>query len=381
MDHDGQGPQSEPDSAHLSWPVILLAGGAGWLVDTATALLWLHPMSGKVVDNTYYMTTPSRALQHLLIFSVSIIAYAIAFRRGVPDYRARPLVVIALQTTLALLVVRLAPIAAAFATAIMEHMTKELPHTLWYWRPFNPTWGDWLMPMRFFLAPYLTGLALIAMVLMARDYHREALRSAGLREAFAEARLAMLSSQLQPHFLFNALHAISELVNRAPDRATAMLARLGDFLRHALASSKQPWVSVGTEVEGLEAYLAVQQARFGEQMQVRITVDGAATALTMPSMLLQPLIENAIEHGRVSSDTPLAILVAVSTTAQRLQFVVHNSVPHLAGVLAAQQYGDGLNNVALRLSAAYGNAAQLVVGGEAGGGTTARIDIPVKRGL
>ncbi len=367
------------ESPEVHWSLLLLAAGAGWLIVTSTALLWMQPMSGKEVGAVYYMSSPARTFQHFLVFSVSVLAYRVTFWRGTPNYRARPLLFVTLQVALALSVVRLAPFAAAIASGLVDHRAADFYDTFRYWRPFGPSFSDWLTPMQFFLPPYLLGLALIGMVQLARDYHRESLRSAKLWAAYAETRLTMLSSQLQPHFLFNALHAISELINEDPDRASVMLARLGDFLRHALESSKQPWVTVATEVTGLEAYLAVQQARFRDRLQVDIRVDQHAAALTMPSMLLQPLAENAVEHGRGGPSSALAVSVAISLAGDRLLIAIRNSTPQLAAPLASGKYGNGLKNVTFRLRAAYSGAADLVVGPDPRGGTLASLDLPARR--
>jgi len=184
--------------------------------------------------------------------------------------------------------------------------------------------------------------------------------------------------QLQPHFLFNALHATAELISEDPNRATVMLARLGDFLRHALESSKQPWGTVATEIAGLEAYLAVQQARFRDRLSITVSVPPAAAPLAMPSMLLQPLAENAVEHGRGAPAATLVVTVAVTISGDRLQIAVHNSSPQLPVPLSASDYGNGLGNVISRLSAAYGDAASLRVGPDPRGGTTAMLDVPAR---
>jgi len=370
--------EANEEPPEVPWSLILLVGGAGWLIVTATALLWMHPMGGRMVDKVYYLSSSARALQHILVFSLSVIAYRITFWRGTPNYRAHPVVFIALQIALALLVVRLAPFATAVAGGLMDQRIQDMHDTLRGWLPFAPSFSEWSLPMQFFLPPYLLGLALIAMVQMARDYHRESLRAAKLWAAYAEARLTMLSTQLQPHFLFNALHAVSELIHADAERASIMLARLGDFLRHALESSKQPWVSIATEIAGLEAYLAVQQARFRDRLQVEILVDRAASALTMPSMLLQPLVENAIEHGRSGPAEELAVTVQVAVRGDRLQFTIRNSTPQLAAALSSEHFGNGLSNVAFRLRAAYNGAAELVVGPDSGGGTTATLSVPAQ---
>jgi hypothetical protein len=367
------------ESPELQWWLLLLAAGAGWLIVTSTAVLWMQPMSGKVVGSEYYISSRARVFQHFLVFVVSVLAYRVTFWRGIPDYRARPLLFVTVQVALALLVVRVAPFGTAIAAGLVDHRVKDFYDSVNAWRPFAPSFRDWLVPMQFFLSPYLLGLALIGMVQLARDYHRESLRSAKLWAAYADTRLTMLSSQLQPHFLFNALHAISELINEDPNRASVMLARLGDFLRHALESSKHPWVTVATEVAGLEAYLAVQQARFHDRLRVDIRIDQQAVALSMPSMLLQPLVENAVEHGRGGPLSALAVDVAISLAGDRLLIAIHNSTPQLTAPLTPDRFGIGLKNVTFRLRAAYDGAASLLIGPDPRGGTVASLDVPARR--
>ena len=367
------------ETPDVPWSLILLAGGAGWLVVTVLALLWMYPMSGRMVGNVYYVSTGARAVQHLMVFGLSVLAYRVSFWRGTPTYRTRPLVFIAMQIVLALIVVRLAPFTTALAGGLVDHRYSDMHDTIKGWLPFAPSFWEWLLPLQFFMAPYLLGLAMIGMVQMARDYHRESLRSARLWAAYAETRLKMLSTQLQPHFLFNALHAVSELIHEDATRASIMLARLGDFLRHALESSQQPWVSVSTEIAGLEAYLAVQQARFRDQLRVSITINPEAAVLTIPSMLLQPLAENAIEHGRAGTSAALDVSVAAAVVGERLRFTIRNSTPQMKTLLSPESYGNGLQNVQFRLRAAYGNGAQLLVGPDPAGGTLATLDVPARR--
>jgi hypothetical protein len=367
------------ETPDVPWSLILLAGGAGWLVVTVLALLWMYPMSGRMVGNVYYVSTGARAAQHLMVFGLSVLAYRVSFWRGTPTYRTRPLVFIAMQIVLALIVVRLAPFTTALAGGLVDHRYSDMHDTIKGWLPFVPSFWEWLLPLQFFMAPYLLGLAMIGMVQMARDYHRESLRSARLWAAYAETRLKMLSTQLQPHFLFNALHAVSELIHEDANRASIMLARLGDFLRHALESSQQPWVSVATEIAGLEAYLAVQQARFRDQLRVSITINPEAAALTIPSMLLQPLAENAIEHGRAGPSAALDVSVSAAVVGERLRFTIRNSTPQMTTLLSPESYGNGLQNVQFRLRAAYGNDAQLRVGPDPAGGTLVTLDVPARR--
>src|SRR5207253_5944206 len=241
----------------------------------------------------------------------------------------------------------------ALVAGFVDGHWVDMHDTLDAWASPSAEWDFWTPSLRFFLPPYVLGLCAIALVLMARRHHREAVRAAELASAYAAARMAMLSAQLQPHFLFNSLHAISVLIDDSPRQAATMLARLGDFLRHALESSHWPWVDVATELTGLEAYLAVQQTRFSDRLSISIDASSESLGMYLPSLLLQPLAENAIEHGRRDAGPALRVRVAASVVAERLCIVVNNSSPQLPRDLQPADYGHGLTNVDLRLRAAY----------------------------
>jgi LytS/YehU family sensor histidine kinase len=188
--------------------------------------------------------------------------------------------------------------------------------------------------------------------------------------------MRMLSAQLQPHFLFNALHAISVLVDDSPRRASAMIARLGDFLRHALESGRWPWTDLASELAGVEAYLAVQQMRFAEGLTITVEAGAEALGACVPALLLQPLVENAIEHGRSAGAAVLHVRIAAAVVAARLCIVVGNSHSRLRTDLSPADFGHGLGNVEQRLRAAYGEEARLTIGPDGSGGTTAFLELP-----
>src|SRR5438552_583570 len=318
------------------WGVIWGVGGLCWLVVTGTALLWMLPTSGTTMNGMYIITSRARSVQHLLVFVAAAFVYRLAIALGWPGtVWARARVAVA-NTLLALGVVAWAPLATALAAGYVDGHTRDMYDTLDAWLPPPLHAESWATPLRFFLPPYVLGLCAIALVLMARRHHREVVRAADLASAYAAARMAMLSAQLQPHFLFNSLHAISVLIDDSPRQAATMLARLGDFLRHALESSHWPWVDVATELTGLEAYLAVQQTRFSDRLSISIDASSESLGMYLPSLLLQPLAENAIEHGRRDAGPALRVRVAASVVAERLCIVVNNSSPQLPRDLAPQ---------------------------------------------
>jgi LytS/YehU family sensor histidine kinase len=129
-------------------------------------------------------------------------------------------------------------------------------------------------------------------------------------------------------------------------------------------------------VIGLDAYLAVQQTRFRDQLVVTLLVDPAAMNTLMPALLLQPIVENAIEHGRHGAVPALSVHVHIRRAQDRLVIEVTNSTPQLIAPLARSAFGHGLRNVEARLHAAFGEDAIMQIGPDSGRGTRAMLDMP-----
>jgi|HubBroStandDraft_6_1064221.scaffolds.fasta_scaffold283529_1 hypothetical protein len=361
------------------WGVIWRVGGLSWAGAAVLALLWLLPYEGTYMGGEWVASTLAHAVQDVFVFLLAAVAYRAAIALGWPANPSGRTRVVLINAALCLGVAAFADLANALATGFVDGHYDDMYDTLRKMAhlPYSH-WvvGEWL---RFYVPPYLLGLCAIALVLVARRHQRTALRAVELSRAYADARMAMLSAQLQPHFLFNSLHAIMGLIDESPRQASIMLARLGDFLRHALETSHSPWVDLATELAGLEAYLAVQEVRFSGGLNVAIDVSPQALELYVPALLLQPLAENAIEHGRTGSGATLAVRVAVTVLNERLCIAVHNSSSPLRAELAPADYGRGLANVSLRLRVAYGEDAHLRIAPDLNGGTTAVLDLPVRR--
>lgn len=372
----GESIRGEPGAWGLIWKV----GGPIWLMTTVGAVLWTLPWAGtRLPTGEYVPTSVARVVEHAGVFLGAAVAYRIAIALGWPGTPWARIRVVAVNLLLAGWVLLCAELSVALTAGFIDgHMTdmdeslQGLPQLFLH----LPVWASWL---RFFLPPYVLGLFGIALVVMMDRHHREVLRGAELARAYAEARMSALSGQLQPHFLFNSLHATMGLISESPSQASVMLARLGDFLRHALETSHSPWVDVATELAGLNSYLAVQQTRFSDLLNIAIDASPDALDLYVPSLMLQPLAENAIEHGRTESDAALQVRVVVAVVGERLRVAIHNSRPRLDANLSPAGYGRGLSNVSLRLRAAYGDDARLIIGPDEQGGTTATLDLPARR--
>jgi two-component sensor histidine kinase len=199
---------------------------------------------------------------------------------------------------------------------------------------------------------------------------------AQLRASLSEAKLEALQSQLQPHFLFNALHAISTLILKGEARAAnQMLAHLSQFLRLTLDSSSAPVVPLATELEFLDAYLRIQQVRFGDRLRVTTEIEPRALVAGVPQLILQPLVENAVRHGIGTDPGRGTIRVRASVRDRVLTLAVEDDGAGLPDG-APPREGTGIANIRARLVQLYPDAHTLTLCPGATGGTRAEISLP-----
>ncbi|MFZ1938171.1 MAG: sensor histidine kinase [Terracidiphilus sp.] len=195
-----------------------------------------------------------------------------------------------------------------------------------------------------------------------------------------EARLLALRYQLNPHFLFNSLNAVSTLVldGNAP-AATRMLAQIGDLLRTSLDSEVTAEVTLSQELAFTEGYLAIEQARLGERLKIDMAVPLETRDALVPSMLLQPLIENAVRYGVAPLVEGGQIAIRSMLDANRLRIVVGNSGRHGEGEQKRNGSGIGLGNTAERLKTLYGTDFVFSLGWPEAGGCEVVLELPLRR--
>jgi two-component system, LytTR family, sensor kinase len=210
--------------------------------------------------------------------------------------------------------------------------------------------------------------AIAAIVGTASHYERlryEELQSSVLKAHLAEARLRALQMQLQPHFVFNALHSLSDLVMEEPKTAVRLIARLGDFMRLTLHNSSAQSISLRSELEFLEAYLEIERIRYGNRLSLSFKIDPASLEAEVPNLILQPLVENAVRHGVASQVRGGTIGVATTRSGESLILEVRDDGP---GIANPGHEGIGLQNTRQRLRAIYGENYLLTIqNGEEGG--------------
>lgn len=216
---------------------------------------------------------------------------------------------------------------------------------------------------------------------LALTYHWEAedqqLRTTAMRELAQEARIAALRYQVNPHFLFNALNAISSLVlERRNEEAEAMLLNLSAFLHSALAADHEGTIGLDDEIGLQRRYLDIEEARFAERMRVDIDVPQALGHVRVPTLILQPLVENAVRHGVDRSEGTTTIRIAAARQGARLRIVVEDDG---AGEGPERRGGGlGLVNVRERLEAHFGPDGRLTAGPRPPGGFRAEIELPLE---
>ncbi|QNM95974.1 sensor histidine kinase [Chitinimonas koreensis] len=217
---------------------------------------------------------------------------------------------------------------------------------------------DYLLFLGFSGAVYALALVARQLQMVQRQRVIEA-ENLELHFALEQQRMAALRAQLEPHFMFNALNAISALV-RADEKKLAItaLSRLSMLLRYALTASDQEWVTLGDEMRFIRDYLELQGLRFGKRLQIRVENDDASLMdVAFPPLLLQPLVENALRHDLERHEQPSEIVLTLTSRGEVLQLSLSNPLREM--VPPNPGTGLGLRNARERLRLAFGDAASL----------------------
>lgn len=203
---------------------------------------------------------------------------------------------------------------------------------------------------------------------------------AGSARAAASAELKALQAEIEPHFLFNCLNTIASFIRTDPDRARELVLAFADYCRWTLARPGE-FIPLAEELKHVQSYLALEQARFGPQLEVAIDATPEALQVRLPPFLVQPLVENAVKHGK--TERPLRLVIRARVRRGRLRVTVRDNGRGIArealdrvlepGVGEGDGPGLGLANVHGRLTAFYGEGVRLKSGGF---GTVVRLDVP-----
>lgn len=244
--------------------------------------------------------------------------------------------------------------------------------------------------LRFVVENFSEGMGiylLVAIITYAFSYYtryrKGELRATQLEAQLSQAQLQALKMQLHPHFLFNTLHSISALLSRDTEAARTMITRLGDFLRMTLENSGTQEVTLQQEMEFLRCYLEIERVRFQDRLITEVHIDPAALDSTVPNLILQPIVENAIRHGIAPRSTPGQIIIQAKQENGLLRIEVRDNGPGLPANRKDESLfnkGVGLANTQTRLERLYGASHRFELINDPGGGLVVTLEIPTKNG-
>lgn len=356
------------DASAIRWRWIAALWSAGAAFKASQSIVILHMKGDHQGEILLFLTEFAAWLPWIVA-----IPLVIGLARRYPISR-RPAVRPLAAHLLALVVIT--PTTGAWATGL------QVLFNPWSFQPPPAFWSTWGSTLFFqainCLAAYALILAITYLVDSRDRVARQTAEAARLNEALSKAELAALRRQIEPHFMFNTLNSIAGLVR--DDRNTAavnMIVGLSELLRRASEDSHRPLVSLREETEYLQRYVEIQKLRFGERLQVSVDIPDDLLDAQAPSLLLQPLVENAIKHGVAMRVAGGAVRIAGAREDGRLRLSVYNDGPGFPEDWQASG-GVGLANLRTRLQILYGDKAALTPGRVGPDGVEVVVTLPLE---
>ncbi|HEY8507523.1 MAG TPA: histidine kinase [Steroidobacteraceae bacterium] len=312
-----------------------------------------------------------RLLQHLLLLPLLLIFYRWALQIGWPPTR---------RTRAALKHTSMALLFAVVARPILVALVAFDRNEPWLMRElfaseFGPrmSFDLWASTMMDFLLSYGLGLAILLGVRNYQELKYHQLRAANLQAAWTHSRLQALRMQLNPHFLFNTLNAAVALVSSQPKAAEQMLVRLADLLRRTLRDGEEDFISILREADFVRNYLEVQRLRFPDRLSFNVEIDPSAVNAAVPSLILQPLAENAVVHSVAADAEKIHVDVHARRVSNGIELSVRNSA---SAAQSDPRLGVGLGNTRERLKTLFEDDHELELIRDNDGSVIARVRIP-----
>jgi two-component system, LytTR family, sensor kinase len=250
----------------------------------------------------------------------------------------------------------------------------------WY-SHITPFWNRYFLLILNFTPTNVMFYWGVVVIEHAVDYYRKLqereLNASQLEAQLAQSQLEVLKMQLHPHFLFNTLNAISALIRESPDEADEMVSRLGDLLRMTLETAGLQEVPFTKELEFLQHYIAIEQTRFQDRLKVEMAIEPETLEGWVPSMILQPLVENSVRHGVAPRPEGGCIKIKAWRDNSLLRLEVEDDGPGLCGEMPLKER-VGLTNTRARVSNLYGDEHGLKLHHAAGGGLVVSLSIPFR---
>lgn len=373
-------PQVSGEGTGKRYELIAGVGIALWLYSTLSDLV-AHNFLQQFFEEwnvTGFIDLQSRLVQHFFILPLLIGALHVALH----VYRKSISIVAKWATYLACSVVyglsvRPLELVAIFLVHGRYDYFDQDNGNLWYLltSPLYIRYGNVMGNA----AICLLGIVLILSLAGQLALAEERLRLERLSSELLAVKLKTLRWQLNPHFVFNSLNTVSALLKSAPGKADRVLMKFSELLRMTLREQEQVYAGVSSELEYIHCYLNLETIRFEDRLKLSIEADEEALSGTMPSLLLQPLIENAIKHGVSRVPGQALISINVSREGERLVLGVRNSSRRQNGTAPTGPSGLGLRNTQERLATLYKDAYVFKYGYAENDDWNAVIEIPFKR--
>jgi hypothetical protein len=363
---DAAGERQAARARRNFWPQLAVLTGF-WIYVALSNLMYANTMGESLKEfsvTDFFAPWDARLIQHLILYPLFILFAWTSLRIGWrPLWRTLPI-----QLSSALGFAVLAAPALVMGEMIMGewHGTLAITHapgkSYENWAEFfaGPAVPTWIASATSFLVTYGFGLALITGFGFYQRLRDSQLRSAALERALAAAHLAALRMQLSPHTLFNLLHTIRGQIAWDPPAAQSMVVQLGDLLRRLLTAGEQEFSRLGDELQFVQLYLQLQQRRFADRLSIAVPPRDAAPLAWVPSLILQPLVENAVVHGLGGHEGPVSVRVEASVVGETLVLRVLNNLA--ASWHGLHGPGIGLANVRERLAVQFGERASFTAG-------------------
>jgi hypothetical protein len=342
----------------LSLRQFLVVTASFWLYAALSNILYAYSMRtgiSRLTNAPLFAAWDARLLQHALLLPLLLVSFWASLR-----IQWRPLLIaVPLQLILGAMFA-----AIAYPAMLVAQMT--LGHDDWHdmvtTHVHSPPWLDpfflslWLASFVSFLPTYGFGLALVTGLALYTRFRNSELRLAALEREWSSARLAALRMQLSPHTLFNLLHTIRGHIEWDPKGAQSMVVQLADLLRRLLSAGERDFSMLADELQFVRLYLELQQRRFADRLTIVLPTAAQIPAVWVPSLILQPLVENAVVHGLAGHQGLVTVRVTVHLAQNVLSLSVLNTI---APDKLAGEEGIGLNNVRERLAVQFEGRATL----------------------
>lgn len=277
-----------------------------------------------------------------------------------------------------LVVAVLLSILGGFGYASLNYVVFYLIAPLWKVEPLSPISLAFTASMFFWT--FISWCALYFAIRYEEELKEKNLRLVSAQALAMDAQNRMLRYQINPHFLFNTLNALSSLIlARENERAERVVLSLSSFLRHTLEKELPDKAPLADEIEAQRQYLLIEQARFEDRLNYVEDIPVELRDALAPSLILQPLVENAVKYGVARSNAPVTIEIKAEAADGRLRLTVADDGANGSGLQATPKLGLGLENVRRRLELIYGKAAALTCGPRRPHGFLASVEIPLER--